>query len=111
VPFEEQIVQVKKCTDQPPEYLKYLNKRPDWKIIFDVPDCIKHNHNVLYSYELLIQEFMELRGNPNSKPKLDDKQLDAVEQALRNKLTLIQVCVISKAVHHNIISCRMVQAT
>ncbi|KAK3732599.1 hypothetical protein QZH41_016074 [Actinostola sp. cb2023] len=90
VPFKEQLVYVNKCDKQPPEYLKNIKKRPDWGVIFGEP--IKYSDTEQpYSYDQLINEFKDMRSmSETTKPKLDEKQLDAVEQALCNKVTLIQ---------------------
>ncbi|KAK3732595.1 hypothetical protein QZH41_016072, partial [Actinostola sp. cb2023] len=90
VPFKEQLVYVNKCDKQPPEYLKNIKKRPDWGVIFGEP--IKYSDTEQpYSYDQLINEFKDMRSkSETTEPKLDEKQLDAVEQALCNKVTLIQ---------------------
>jgi len=91
VPFKEQLVYVNKCDKQPPEYLKNIKKRPDWGVIFVEP--IKYSDTEQpYSHDQLINEFKDMRSkSETTEPKLDEKQLDAVEQALCNKVTLIQV--------------------
>lgn len=74
-----------------PNYLRHITKPPKWDVIFEKPSSSECNVSSADFYDV-VQEFKKMREDPESKPKLDDKQLDALEQALFNKVALIQVC-------------------
>ena len=74
------------------DYIEKISSPPDWGIVLDSPppgsdQPPPEDQSSTYS---LLTEFQRLKYS-DIKKKLDDTQLEAVELAFENKLTLIQV--------------------
>ena len=82
------------------DYIEKISSPPDWGIIFDPPPPCSdqsppEDQSSTYS---LLTEFQRLNSS-NIEKKLDDTQLEAVELAFENKLTLIQVHIHSVGIY------------
>ena len=91
-PFKEFLVYPEAGFKKKAEYIEKINSPPDWGIVFDPPALGSDqpppdDQSSTYS---LLTEFQRLKCS-NIGKKLDVTQLEAVELALENKLTLIQV--------------------
>ena len=113
LPFEKFLVYPEEGFKKNADYIEKISSPPNWGIIFDLPPASSDlppassdlpplssdlpppdaslsapgDKSSTYS---LLTEFERLKCS-NIEKKLDDTQLEAVELALQNKLTLIQV--------------------
>ena len=102
LPFKEFLVYPEAGFKKKPDYIEKISSPPDWGIIFDPPppssdqpvpspaSDLSPPEDESSTYSLLT-EFERIKCS-NVGKKLDDTQLEAVELAFENKLTLIQVC-------------------
>ena len=93
-PFKEFLVYPEDGFKSKADYIEKISSPPDWGIVFDSPppgsdQPPPEDQSSTYS---LLTEFERLKCS-NVERKLDDTQLEAVELAFENKLTLIQVCM------------------
>ena len=91
-PFKEFLVYPEEGLKRKADYIEKISSPPDWGIVFEAPPPGSDQpplEDQSSSYPLLT-EFVRLKCS-NIEKKLDETQLEAVELAFENKLTLIQV--------------------